>query len=203
MPVPQAWTESLRRNRSHHVAQRRSAPAILVRCSLRQLSQIRLRQHRTRERAGAVPGSGLATRVAVLAQLVATASPVIVSTAVVVSSATRFTRRGIAMLLRRLAVFNPAHLLRSSLWLVALKGTLLIVAVHRARISVLDRGTVFKARILLCGARRAERLEPLPLVSSLDGSMVLNGIAFMKLARPWRRGNFRMPVVKGGPLHAI
>src|SRR5690242_653535 len=157
----------------------------------------------TRERAGAVPGSGIATRVAVLAQLVAAASPVIVSTAVVVSSATRFTRRGIAMLLRRLAVFNPAHLLRSSLWLVALKGTLLIVAVHRARISVLNRGTVFKARILFCGARRAERLEPLPLVSSLDGSMVLNGIASMKLARPWRRGNFRMPVVKGGPLHAI
>lgn len=166
-------------------------------------------QLETRERAGAVPGSGIATRVAALAQLVAAASPVavvaavVVSTAAVVSSAAHFMRRGIAVLLGRGAVFNLAHLLRTGLWLIALKGTLLIVAVHRALISPLDGGAIFKARILFCGAGRAERLEPLPLVSVLDGSMVLNGIASMEFARPWRCGNFRTPVVKRGPLHAV
>ena len=150
-----------------------------------------------------------ATRVAALAQLVAAASfvavvaPVAISAAVPVSAPMLFLARELALLLRCGSALIPAHFLRTGLWLAALKGTLLIVAVHRPLTSPLGGSAIFKARILFGGARRAERLEPLPLVSSLDGSMVLNGIASMKLARPWRRGNFRMPVVKGGPLHAI
>ena len=166
-------------------------------------------QLETRERAGVVPGSGIATRVAALAQLVAAASlvavvaPVAISAAVPVSAAMLFLAREIALLLRRGSAFIPAHFLRTGVWLIALKGALLIVAVHRALISPLDGGAIFKARILFCGAGRAERLEPLPLVSVLDGSMVLNGIASMEFARPWRRGNFRTTVVKRGPLHAV
>lgn len=122
-----------------------------------------------RERAGAVPGSGMATRVAALAQLVATASsvavvaPVAVPTAVVVSAAmalaatTHFSRRRIAMpFLRRGAAFNPAHFLRPGLWLVALKRALLVVVVGGTLVHPLNGSTVIKACILFCGAWRPE-----------------------------------------------
>ena len=143
------------------------------------------------------------SHVAAPAQLAPAASPTMIPAAMAVSSTAHFMRRRVAMLLRCGTIFNLAHLLRSRLRLVVFKRTMLIVAVHRPLISPLDGRAVLKARILFCGARRAELLEALPLVSALDGSMVLNGVTSTKFASPGRRRNFRTSVVNRGPLHAV
>jgi hypothetical protein len=152
-----------------------------------------------RERAGALPGLEHYTRVAALAQLVASTSSVAVSIAVTVSATVAvsttmlFLPRRIATLLLRGSCFYPSHFLRPGLLLGPLVVPRRVIPAHLL-FSPLLRGAAFDSAHLLLWAGlvlsallvRGPRVIPahFPLIYPLRGGTVLPArIAFCRAGR--------------------